>query len=57
MGATQPRRDDETGDVEPSTADYYLPGSAGQSSEPGRVERVLKTIFRRRGEVPQIVRR
>lgn len=57
MGDTQTDRADQTRDAEQHDAGYYLPATARTSSEPGRVERILKTIFRRRGEKPVLVRR
>lgn len=48
--------DDRTDDVE-SEPEYYLPATARLSDEPGPIERVLKTVFRRRGEEPILVRR
>lgn len=44
-------------DVEQSEPDYYLPATAGLSGEQGPIERVLKTVFRRRGEEPTFGRR
>lgn len=53
---TDDRTDDRTDDVE-SEPEYYLPATARLSDEPGPIERVLKTVFRRRGEEPILVRR
>jgi len=41
-----------------STDDFvtYLPGTPTVSSEPGRIERFLKKLFRRRGELRPVVR-
>lgn len=48
---------DQTDDVEQREYEHYLPAAAGLSTEPGPVERILKTIFRRRGDVRTVVRR
>lgn len=42
---------------EQRAAKYYLPATAGLSSEPGPVERLLKRVFKRRGEIPASVLR
>jgi len=34
-----------------NAVDYYLPATAGLSSEPGPGERLLKAVFGRRGEI------
>lgn len=31
---------------------YYIPAAAGSSTEPGPVERAVKTVIRRRGRAP-----
>lgn len=48
---------DRTDEVEQHELEYYLPATAQLSPEPRRVERVLKTVFRRRGGAPLFVRR
>lgn len=37
--------------------DYYLPGMPNPSASPGRVERFLKRLFRRRGGLRPVLRR
>jgi hypothetical protein len=37
--------------------DYYLPGMPTPSTSPGRVERFLKRLFRRRGGLRPVLRR
>lgn len=37
--------------------DYYLPGTPTVSSDPGRIERFVTRLFRRRGGLRPIVRR
>lgn len=56
MGATKHHSGDQSTAAERSDTKYYLPAMASHSSEPGRVERILTTIFRRRGEVALLVR-
>jgi hypothetical protein len=56
MAVTKINRADQTGDVKQPDGEYYLPATVEHSSEPGRVERVLKTVFRRRGDVPFFAR-
>jgi hypothetical protein len=46
---------DET--TEQSEFEYYLPGMPSLSAAPGRVERFVTTLFRRRGPVYVRVRR
>lgn len=43
--------------VEQSGVENYLPGMPVLSTDPGRVERFLTNLFRRRGEVRMVVRR
>lgn len=42
---------------EQRAAEYYLPATAGLSSEPGPMERLLKSVFQRRGDIPAFVSR
>jgi len=56
MAVTRESTTERTDDDHPDFA-QYLPATAGLSAEPGPVERVLTTVFRRRGAVPLFVRR
>jgi len=47
------RTDDDT----PEQPDYYLPGMPTPSTEPGRVERFVRRLFRRRGGLRPVLRR
>lgn len=42
---------------EQRAAEYYLPATAGLSSEPGPIERLVKSVFQRRGDFPALVSR
>lgn len=42
----------ERSDLEERDTEYYLPATAGLTAEPGPVERAVRAIFHRRGEVP-----
>lgn len=56
MTQTQRSESETTDDAEPTVFTYYLPAMATLSSEPGRVERVLKTVFRRRDPLSVLIR-
>jgi hypothetical protein len=49
--------DEQTGSTERSEMDYYLPGTYGPTDRPGRIERFVTNLFRRRGGLRAVVRR
>lgn len=55
MGVTTPTGIDRTADAEQPEIEYYLPATAALSMDSGPIERVLTTIFRRRGSLPVFV--
>lgn len=56
MTQTQRLESETTDDAELTDLKYYLPAMATLSSEPGRVERVLKSVFRRRDPLSVLIR-
>lgn len=56
MAVTQ-RNGAELTDDEQHDGEYYLPARAGPTTEPGPVERGLRKLFHRRGDVTVVVGR
>jgi hypothetical protein len=44
------------GSHEQNDADFYLPGTASLSTDPGPVEQFITTLFRERGDLHAVVR-
>ncbi|PSP74063.1 hypothetical protein BRC86_07395 [Halobacteriales archaeon QS_3_64_16] len=52
MKGIRERSADRTTRTERSDVGFYLPGTYRASNEPGRIERILTSLFRRRGVLP-----
>jgi hypothetical protein len=55
MARAYDRQTDDESD-EHTTPDIYLPAMASPSADPGRVERFIANLFRRRGGLQAIIR-
>jgi len=56
MEHNEQRSQSRNSDVEQADLAYYLPGTPTVSSKPGRVERFVRKLFRRRGTLRPVVR-